>query len=79
MQPWTSWVAQNKRILFNTPLSELIPIADAFLTEVSGHYHSFTAPNTSNVPKAFKQLIWALRQLPGAGLPNFKAKFSQFL
>ena len=78
IQPWTSWVAQNKQALRSLPLVSLVPIFDAFFTEVTGHFHSITSPSTPNIPKAFKHLKTLLKQLPPAGSPHFQRKYEEF-
>ena len=78
IHPWTYWVAQNKQALRGPPLDSLVPIFDAFFTEVTGHSHSITSPSAPNIPKPFKHLKPLLKQLPPAKSPHFQHKCKEF-
>ena len=70
--------AQNKTVLLSLALSSLLPIADAFFSEISGHYHTITAPCGPRVPRAFKLLKQLLCHLPPVGSPHFGQKYLEF-
>ena len=78
IHPWTSWIVQKKAVLLSLPLSSLLPIADAFFSEISGHHHTITAPCGPRVPRAFKRLRQLLCHLPPVGSPHFGQKYLEF-